>query len=595
LSSRPLTNRFRSAAIVFAIIGSVALAALVPMFWLGVPSGHDFEFHMNSWMEVSSQWEQGIVFPRWAALANYAYGEPRFIFYPPASWLTGGALGAALPWVIVPGVYLWIVLTAAGYSMFALARRWLPRKDALFAAALYAVNPYHLIIVYWRSAFAELMASVWLPLLLLCVLRIAGSASPAAVEGAEAAPDSVFPDAGSRVWRELRSMLYLALVMAAIWLSNAPSAVMANYTLVLLVVVLATLRRAPRILFYGAGACALGLALAAFYVLPAAFEKQWVNIQEVLALGVRPQSNFLFAVIHDPDHNRFNLLVSLIAVLEIIVLSAAVLTSRHHRNAHRELWWTLTAWAGAATILMFPVTPLLWKHLPQLRFIQLPWRWLLCLNVAFALLLTLATRRWLSRALIYAAMLMALAGVWHWVQPPWWDTRLDIREMAGNVDSGHGYESVREYIPLRGSLEAIRQNAPEVSLESEPGIQIPDVHIKEAHIKVEDWAPESKGFTVIAASPGHAVLHLFNYPAWQVEVNGRRVATTTQPRTGQMVVPIQAGRNKVEVFFTRTWDRTLGAAISAVTGLLVIVFLVLTRRKTHRNPPPENADMAAGI
>ena len=40
--------------------------------------------------------------------------------------------------------------------MFALARRWLDAKDAIFAAALYAANPYYIIIVYWRSAFAEL-------------------------------------------------------------------------------------------------------------------------------------------------------------------------------------------------------------------------------------------------------------------------------------------------------------------------------------------------------------------------------------------------------------------------------------------------------
>ena len=42
------------------------------------------------------------------------------------------------------------------------------RRDAIFAAVLYAVNPYHLVIVYWRSAFAELLASCLVPLLLLC-------------------------------------------------------------------------------------------------------------------------------------------------------------------------------------------------------------------------------------------------------------------------------------------------------------------------------------------------------------------------------------------------------------------------------------------
>ena len=81
------------------------------------------------------------------------------------------ALGSFLPWKIVPGVYEWIALTLSGFSMFLLARRFLDRRDAIFAAALYAANPYHIVIVYWRSAFAELLAGALLPLLLLYLLR----------------------------------------------------------------------------------------------------------------------------------------------------------------------------------------------------------------------------------------------------------------------------------------------------------------------------------------------------------------------------------------------------------------------------------------
>ena len=146
---------------------ATALRPAPANFFLGIPSGHDFEFHINSWMEVLSQWRLGILYPRWAALAHFGYGEARFIFYPPASWMLGAALGSFLPWKIVPAVYEWIALTLSGCSMFLLARRFLQRRDAIFAAALYAANPYHIVIVYWRSAFAELLAGALLPLLLL--------------------------------------------------------------------------------------------------------------------------------------------------------------------------------------------------------------------------------------------------------------------------------------------------------------------------------------------------------------------------------------------------------------------------------------------
>src|SRR6266850_3532972 len=173
-------------------LGVVCFLAITPFFWRGSPSGHDFEFHMFSWMEVLTQWKQAVVYPRWAALAHWGYGEARFLFYPPASWTLGAALGAVLPWNIAPGAYCWLVLTLAGLSMYRLAREWLPERDVMFAAALYAVNPYHLLIVYWRSAFAELLAAVLLPFLMLRVLRLSQPG--------------------------FRPVLYLSATLAAAWL-----------------------------------------------------------------------------------------------------------------------------------------------------------------------------------------------------------------------------------------------------------------------------------------------------------------------------------------------------------------------------------------
>ena len=73
------------------------------------------------------------------------------------------------------------------------------------------------------------------------------------------------------------------------------------------------------------------------------------------------------------------------------------------------------------------------------------------------------------------------------------------------------------------------------------------------------------------SAPDNLALHLFNYPAWYVEVNGRLVQTSAREVTGQMLVPVQAGANRVEIRFVRTWDRTLGAWISLIALILIIV------------------------
>ena len=532
------------------VVMATSFAVILPFFFLGSPSGHDFEFHVNSWMEVLGQWKLGIVYPRWAALAQYGYGEARFVFYPPVSWTLGAALGALLPWKAVSGAYVWLALTLSGCSMFLLARCWLARRDAIFAAALYAANPYFIVIVYWRSAFAELLAGALMPLLLLHLLRLED-------EKANAVP--------------------LALVVAAAWLTNIPAAVMLNYSLVLLAVILAFLNHSPRVLLRGALAVLLGAALAAFFLIPAAYEQRWVNIAEVLSPGVRPQDNFLFVKIADVDHNRFNLLVSVVASTEIILLAIAAFLSRSWRRRQPRVWRMLLGWALFATLLNFSFTAWLWNHMPELRYLQLPWRWLLCLNVTLALLVTLASRRWFVRLVLCLAMLAVLVFAWHRVQAPWWETSADFREMLEHQQSGAGYEGTDEYVPLGADPYEIKQDAPRVALDhSDTAIQI-------QQLQIQQWNAESKMFTTVVTHPGQLVLRLFNYPAWRVEVNGQAVATSTQEVTGQMLIPVTAGENRVRILFTRTWDRTLGGLISVLTALSLGIFVALRRKHPTAN------------
>lgn len=529
------------------IIAGAGFAMIVPFCFLGIPSGHDFEFHINAWMEVLGQWRQGIIYPRWAALAHYGYGEARFIFYPPASWLLGAALGAILPWKVVPGAYVWLALTLSGCSMFLLARRWMSRGDAVFIAAIYTVNPYYIVIVYWRSAYAELLAGALLPLLLLCIVEM--------------------EERGAKV------IVPLALIVAAAALTNVPASLMVNYSVMVLALTFAALRRSPKMLLYAAAAGLLGAALAAFYIVPAAYEEKWVNMAQVLSPGLRPQDNFLFTTTADPDHNRFNRLISLVAMSELIVLALAIWFSRHRRN---RLWWLLVIWALTSACLMCSFSAALWADLPLLRFVQLPWRWLLCANVTFVVVITVAWRRWPSRISAVLLILVILFLAWHRIQPPWWERAADIADMLAQQQTGVGYEGTDEYVPAGADPYDVKLDSPRVTLVG-PGL---------LRLQVQEWDPENKLFTVESSQAGKLVLRLFNYPAWHVEVNGHAVNAETQDDTGQMLIPINAGESRVRVTWIRTWDRTAGWIVSLVSAAALGLWFTTSRLRRAKRASP---------
>src|SRR6266576_3567109 len=430
---------------------ATSLLVIAPSFWMGSASGHDFGFHAASWLDVAGQWKEGIFFPRWTEWANYGFGEPRFVFYPPLSWMLGAALGFVFPWNAVPGIFIVIAQIVAGLCSFALAQRFLPVRAALFGTACYAANPYALLIVYMRSDFAELLACALMPLVLLRALELCGLVE-------------------NRHGSLSRAMALFAMALAGVWLSNAPAGVMATYSAALLFAWAVLAKKSLRPLLCGAGGLALGFGLTSFYLLPAAYEQRWVNIAQALSSGLQPSDNFLYTMINDPEHNVFNWTASSVAILLMVMTGIAGIAAHRGIAGEREsgearkLWRVILLLSAAATILMIRPSSVFWEHLPKLRFVQFPWRWMAMLAVPYGYFLAAAVARRRLAWIWGAAVIVIIGGTATFlVRSAWWDSE-DIPVLQEAIAKDQGFEGTDEYDPAGDDHYNLPEKAPRVQV-----------------------------------------------------------------------------------------------------------------------------------
>ena len=356
------------------MILAAAAIAVWPLVTAGPSCGSDFSFHFVSWIEARRSLLEGIVYPHWASGPNFGAGEPRFMFYPPLTWMAGGLLGLVVPWRAVSTVLVYLLLAATGLANRALARQVVGDGPATLAGCASIFLGNMLADVYMRSDYAELAGGFWIPLLLLFQLR-------------RNAPS------GTLLQRMPDGLAPLAIVIAGIWLTNGPLGIMASYLLAATALVSAALEKSWIPFARAAIAAVVGGALASIYLVPAIWERGWASIGSALNDSKYVVENgWLFGHHADPGWSDYDTSVDIhswIAVAMFGIFAAAVwLAWRRGKLKAERAWWIPLALVPVAVLLMqLPISAPLWKWLPALRHLQFPWRWLVVMNTPMAVFL----------------------------------------------------------------------------------------------------------------------------------------------------------------------------------------------------------------
>jgi hypothetical protein len=603
----------------FLLLPIAALLAVLPLILHGCSCGHDFDFHILSWMEAARQFTHGNLHPHWAFTPAYNAGEPRFVFYPPFSWTLGALLGLLLPWTATPIVYTWLALTACGLSLYSLARDFTTPTAALLAATFYAVNPYMLFTAYERTAYAELLAAAWIPLLLHAILR-----------------------------RQI-TIPRIAIPVALLWITNAPAAVMASYTLALLALLrlahpLLQARKADSLLasahsdhpashfnartsilpdasriFAGT---ALGLGLSAFYLLPAAYERRYVQIAMAIIPNMRIQDNFLFHHTGDIPHDLVLRTASVLALILLTLTAVAFCLALLRHNTQepaarknppekpssrpkrsevesplhlsdpaatpcppptpRLLFFSIATLTVTIALLLTPLTSLIWSHLPELSFLQFPWRLLAILAAVLSLTtaFTLSPLKLKPAPTIVLSILTAAAltypayALFH--QPCDQEDTVQARQALFRTNQGS--DPTDEYTPITADNDSLGHASPGFWLSPNPNAKAPVANAP---------GPAPTQLTIDSPIPQTLILNLRDYPAWRITQNGALITARESRDDGLLAIPLPAGSSTLAITYTRLPDQILGDLISGISiGLLLISF----RRKLPPEPQTPQQD-----
>jgi hypothetical protein len=102
----------------------------------------------------------------------------------------------------------------------------------------------------------------------------------------------------------------------------------------------------------------------------------------------------------------------------------------------------------------------------------------------------------------------------------------------------------------------------------------------DGHLGAIDWKAQHRRVDVEARGPVTLRLRTFDFPGWQARLDGEPVAIASNNRLRAIEVAVPAGRHEVDVTLGGTWDRTLGAWISAAS----LAALLLLGGASFRRP-----------
>ena len=590
--------------LILALLGG---ALIWPLLGPDVPCTDDGQLYYYQTAALEYSVRHGLLYSRWMPDAALGYGLPFFNYREPLPRYL--VLGLALAGFSVPralNLTAALAILATGWGTYRLARDVLDDEVAgLVAGAAAMAAPYVLLNVFRRGALPESVALALTPWVFRAFWR------------------------AGRSRRGLGAAAGAALGWAALILSHNISALLmapalAGYALLIGWLERPRNRDVPRwvgglrsLLRMGV-AYAGGLVLAAFYWVPAFFEKNLIRIGAATATRnnsyiynfVAPAEVFAPPAPVNPAWLNPPMVIRLGLVMAIMALIGGVGGWLAYRDRERRAQIAAFAVMGIGYLLMvFPLSRPVWDAIPVLAFVQFPWRLVGRAALAVAVLAGAAAgaiRCWLpaqhrrravpalTGGLAILLLVTALPESYplQWCPLPPRPTIVDVnrfeRDVLPGLDNEGSYfpagVTLPHDSPLLADYEAGRTPQRLDVSAAPPG----------AEVAVRYRPP---GATATISTPEAFTARYLSYafPGWVVRIDGERTAIAPEPESGLITFTVPAGEHEVVIRFGTTPLRAVSSAISLIGGLGLAALVGLSLRRggaddSRAGAPERSAD-----
>jgi hypothetical protein len=528
------TPDFKSSRPILLILAAAVLAVL-PAILYGVPASRDLYHHLRLAILFFDAAAKGDFYPGWLAEANGTFGEVSPRFYPPglsyllvaARVLLGGWYAAALA--------VFVILTfAGGAGAYFWARSFVPREIAMWAGVLYIFTPYHLNELYQSSLLAEYAGACVLPFVFAFTERICRGGRKRDIAG-------------------------LGASYACLILTNTPLTVIGSYAL--LVYALLSMDRksmretAPR-LALGAG---LGMLASAGFWVTVISELRWLR-PDIEPENVFSSRLFLFSTFQRTRESIWYGNLIALATLTMALPALILLRTRLLKTVGSLMIGSLLM----STLISYP----LWQVLPQLKAVQVPWRWLAVTSMCAAVLASASIVRWKEAAKGRGRPLAMVAvgcvvgsvafSISHPVREAPYASRVQLEQVLQNL----GLPSIGAWYPL-WVAEKFLYTPQEVVAE-------------ERAVTVSAWEPERRTFHVGAGKATDARVRTFYYPLWKASVEGKPLPIRPA-QDGAILISLPAEAVTIDLVFLEPWRSTVSVVLSAIGWFLIAALSLLSR------------------